>query len=50
MDDETLGPYIEPWLGPEGQQAFYLRFPTKEGTRAPLLLGGATIPTTMSPK
>jgi pimeloyl-ACP methyl ester carboxylesterase len=23
MDDETLGPYIEPWLGPEGQQAFY---------------------------
>ena len=26
-----------------------LRFPTKEGTRAPLLLGGATIATTMSP-
>ncbi len=26
-----------------------LRFPTKEGTRAPLPLGGATIPTTMSP-
>jgi hypothetical protein len=26
-----------------------LRFPTKEGIRAPLLLGGATLPTTMSP-
>ena len=26
-----------------------LRFPTKEGTRAPLPLGGLTIPTTMSP-
>ena len=26
-----------------------LRFPTKEGTRAPLPLEGATIPTTMSP-
>jgi hypothetical protein len=26
-----------------------LRFPTKEGTRAPLLLKGATIPTTLSP-
>src|SRR5918998_1884178 len=23
MDDGTLRPYIEPWLGPEGQQAFY---------------------------
>lgn len=23
MDDETLGPYVEPWLGAEGQQAFY---------------------------
>ena len=23
MDDGTLGPYIEPWLGPEGQEAFY---------------------------
>jgi pimeloyl-ACP methyl ester carboxylesterase len=23
MDDATLGPYIEPWLGPEGQDAFY---------------------------
>jgi hypothetical protein len=26
-----------------------LRFPTKQGTRAPLPLGGPTIPTTMSP-
>ena len=26
-----------------------LRVPTKEGTRAPLPLGGLTIPTTMSP-
>ena len=23
MDDGTLGPYIEPWLGAEGQEAFY---------------------------
>jgi pimeloyl-ACP methyl ester carboxylesterase len=23
MDDATLGPYIEPWLGAEGQEAFY---------------------------
>jgi pimeloyl-ACP methyl ester carboxylesterase len=23
MDDETLGPYIEPWLSPQGQEAFY---------------------------
>ena len=23
MDDGTLEPYIEPWLGPEGQEAFY---------------------------
>ena len=23
MDDATLGPYIEPWLGSEGQEAFY---------------------------
>jgi hypothetical protein len=26
-----------------------LRFATKEGTRAPLPMGGATIPTTISP-
>ena len=23
MDDGTLGPYIKPWLSPEGQEAFY---------------------------
>ena len=23
MSDEALGPYIEPWLGAEGQEAFY---------------------------
>ncbi len=23
MDDETLAPYLAPWLGAEGQEAFY---------------------------
>jgi pimeloyl-ACP methyl ester carboxylesterase len=23
MDDETLAPYVAPWLGAEGQEAFY---------------------------
>ncbi len=23
MDDETLAPYVAPWLGTEGQEAFY---------------------------
>ena len=23
MDDETLAPYVAPWLGAEGQEVFY---------------------------